>query len=161
MSTADTKYTFLPTSRLIILSPGVTEISGIEAYSVWKRWAIANPQYLPAFRVIGGDTITDTISVSNYFFLTNGWRFRPQEASHTLTIDGNLTVDGGGDPVVPTLGNFNVMIKLIVPMEAQTLNTNALNVAAVWAYIQANGASAESNLLDAKVAAENAFAVSA
>jgi hypothetical protein len=161
MSTTDSKYTFLPDSRLIVLSAGVTSITMIECYSAWKRWAVLNSQYLPAFRTLGGDIVSDTISVSNYYFMMNGWRIRPQETNHTLLVDGNVSVDGGGDPIVPTLGNYNVMVRMTVPVKAETLRSTAADAAAVWAFIQANGISAENNLLGAKSAAENAFAVSA
>ena len=43
------------------------------------------------------------------------------EANHTLVITGNLFVDGGGVPVVPTLGNYNVSVQYTVPVQAQTV----------------------------------------
>ena len=46
------------------------------------------------------------------------------EANHTLTITGNLFVDGGGDPIVPTLGTFNVLVKNVVPVQAQAVSTS-------------------------------------
>lgn len=46
------------------------------------------------------------------------------EASQTLIIDGNLFVDGGGDPIVPTLGTFNVLVKSVVPVQAQGISTS-------------------------------------
>jgi hypothetical protein len=46
------------------------------------------------------------------------------EANQTLTITGNLFVDGGGDAVVKTLGTFNVLTKLVVPVQAQGISTS-------------------------------------
>lgn len=45
------------------------------------------------------------------------------EANHTLVITGNLFVSGGGDPVVSTLGVYNVLTKLVVPVQAQAVST--------------------------------------
>ena len=57
-------------------------------------------------------------------FLLNGWRVRPLEASQTVIITGNLFVDGGGVPVVATLGNFNVSVQYTVPVQAQGISTS-------------------------------------
>lgn len=76
-------------------------------------------------------------------FLLNGWRVRPLEASQTVIITGNLFVDGGGVPVVATLGNFNVSVQYTVPVQAQGISTSGSTgpsasdiAAAVWGYTQ-------------------------
>ena len=46
------------------------------------------------------------------------------EANHNLTITGNLFVDGGGVPVVSTLGTFQVNVNYTVPVQAQGINTS-------------------------------------
>ena len=33
-------------------------------------------------------------------------------------------MDGGGDPIVPTLGTFNVLVKNVVPVQAQAVSTS-------------------------------------
>lgn len=116
--------TFEPASRRIIVDPGVTSVSAQVIYSRWKEWAIANSQYLPAFRVVGGDPLGGGLFVASYFFLLNGWRLRPFEGSHTLVVSGNLIVDGGGVPVVQTLGDFNVSVQYTVPVQAQGIATS-------------------------------------
>ena len=116
--------TFDPANRRIVLNAGVTSVTAQFLYSRWKEWAQANAQWPAAFRVVGGDPIGGGLFVASYFFLTNGWRVRPQEANHTLVINGNLIVDGGGDPVVPTLGNFNVSVQYTVPVQAQGIATS-------------------------------------
>lgn len=108
--------TFDGPNKIIIVNNGVTQISvKTDLYSDWKEWVLTddNSKYLPAFRVIGGDNITETVSVDGTYFLINGWRIRPYEGNHVLTISGNLYVDGGGSPVISTLGTYNVLVNLI------------------------------------------------
>ncbi len=115
--------TFDPVNKRIIVDTGVTSVSALDIYSRWKDWVVTNPQYLPVFRVVGGDPIGSGLFVSSYFFLMNGWRIRPYEGNHTLIVNGNLFVDGGGVPLVSTLGNFNVSVQYTVPVQAQTVST--------------------------------------
>jgi hypothetical protein len=46
------------------------------------------------------------------------------ESSHNLTITGNLFVDGGGVPVVNTLGEYQVNVNYTVPVQAQGISTS-------------------------------------
>lgn len=132
--------TFDTVNKRIILD-SVT-ISAQAIYAAWADWVTVsdNAKYLPAFRTAGGDDLGGGLSVPPYYFLQNGWYVRPMEANQTLIITGNLFVDGGGDPVVPTLGVFNVLTKLIVPVQAQTVSTSGSGATAaqVWAYILNN-----------------------
>ena len=109
--------------RLILDSTGVTAQA---IYAAWVDWvALAdNAKYPPAFRSAGGDDLGGGLLIPAYYFLLNGWRVRPMEANQTPTITGNLFVDGGGDPVVPTLGDFNVLVKNVVPVQAQGISTS-------------------------------------
>lgn len=127
-------------NKRIILDTAAT--SATEIYSKWVDWVAMsdNSKYLEAFRTVGGDDLGSGLSIPPYFFLSNGWLVRPMESSHTLTVTGNLFVDGSGDPIVPTLGTFNVLIKLVVPVQAQGISTgggsapSAATIAnAVWA----------------------------
>jgi hypothetical protein len=45
------------------------------------------------------------------------------ESSHNLTITGNLFVEGGGVPVVATLGIYQVNVNYTVPVQAQGIST--------------------------------------
>lgn len=112
---------FDATSKRIVLD--TTTITATEIYSRWVDWVAIgdNSKYAPAFRSVGGDDLGGGISIPAYYFLQNGWFVRPMEASHTLTITGNLFVDGGGDPIVPSLGNYNILVKSVVPVQAQTV----------------------------------------
>lgn len=113
-----------PSTRRIILDSTYVEVQDI--YSEWKRWmqTADNAKYLPAFRVIGGDPLGGSLYVSLYCFLLNGWRLRPMESNHTLVIHGNISVDGGGDPVVSTVGNYRVLVQYTVPERAQAIATS-------------------------------------
>jgi hypothetical protein len=115
---------FDPAARRIVLDS--TSVSAAELWSRWSDWAAAsdNSKYLPAFRQAGGDDLGGGLSIPAYMFLLNGWRVRPMEANHSLEIAGNLFVDGGGVPVVPTLGAFNVSVQYTVPVQAQAINTS-------------------------------------
>jgi hypothetical protein len=132
-------------NKLLILSAGTTELNVPAAYSAWKDRVLAgNAQYPPAFASVGGDPIDagQGTAVPFYDFLVNGWRVRPQEADHTLSVTGGiLLVYGGGDPFVNTLGNYVVRINYQQPVQAITVSTGGgtaptaeQNAAAVWAH---------------------------
>lgn len=115
---------FDPATMRIILD--VANITATEIYSRSCDWLATgdNAKYGAVFRQVGGDDLGSGLSIPPYFFLQGAWRIRPMEANHTLTLTGNLFVDGGGDPVTATLGNFNVLTKTVVPVQAQGISTN-------------------------------------
>ncbi len=99
--------------RIIEVSAGsFNEIDIAEVYSEWKEWVRSDPANAGierAFRQVGGDPLTDTQNLGSTFFLMNGWRIRPAESDHKLTVVGNVFTDPAGDSVfVPTLGSFTV-----------------------------------------------------
>mgnify|MGYP003651730215 CR=1 FL=1 len=110
-------------TKIITLTPGTTNISVRDLWSRWVDWFIQsdNGKFLPAFKSVGGDSI-DIISgtfIPIYSFLENGWKIKPQESNHTLTVsDGILLVTGGGDPFTNTIGNFTVRINYQQPVQA-------------------------------------------
>ena len=111
------------TKRIVL---DVTTVTATELYSRWADWITLsdNIKYLPAFRTAGGDDLGGGLSIPPYYFLQNSWRVRPMEANQTCVINGNLFVDGGGDPIVATLGTFNVLVKSVVPVQAQGISTS-------------------------------------
>jgi hypothetical protein len=111
------------TQRVILDSASVT---ATQIYSRWADWIATgdNAKYLPAFRTAGGDDLGSGLSIPPYYFLANGWKVRPMESSHNLTITGNLFVDGGGVPVVSTLGVYQVNVNYTVPVQAQGISTS-------------------------------------
>lgn len=105
-------FDFLALRIVEIDTGGDNELNLVEVYSEWKDWLLADAfrlGYPPAFREVGGDPISLIQSLGTTFFLLNGWRIRPAERSHKLTIVGNLFTDPAGESVfVPTLGAFTV-----------------------------------------------------
>jgi hypothetical protein len=131
--------TFDGTARIITVVNGVIELSAADVYSWWKEWVREsdNAKFLEAFSTTGGDPISGTVNISSYFFLTNGWRIRPDETDHTLTVNGNLYVEGGvGFPFITTIDPWTVLVTLQVSPQSQTVSTGVgtvLEVAdAVW-----------------------------
>ena len=111
------------TKRLILDGASVTAQA---VYVAWVDWAATsdNAKYLPAFSAVGGDALGGGLFIPPYYFLRNGWRVRPMESNHNLTITGNLFVDGGGVPVVSTLGTYQVNVNYTVPVQAQGISTS-------------------------------------
>jgi hypothetical protein len=112
-----------PAAKRIILDSA--SVTAKEIFRAWADWMLLsdNSKYLPAFSATGGDDLGGGLSIPPYYFLLNGWRVRPMEANHTLIITGNLFVEGGGVPVVQTLGSFNVSAQYTVPVQAQGIAT--------------------------------------
>lgn len=115
--------TFDPTNKRIILDSPST--SATEIYSRWVDWVAQgdNLKYGMWIRQVGGDDLGGGLSIPPYYFLQGSVRVRPMEANHTLELTGNLFVDGGGNPIVPTIGNYNVVVRNTVPVQAQAFNT--------------------------------------
>jgi hypothetical protein len=109
-------------NRIILDSASVTAQN---IFRAWADWMLLsdNSKYLPAFSAAGGDDLGAGLFIPAYYFLLNGWRVRPMESSHNLAITGNLFVQGGGVPVVPTLGTFQVNVNYTVPVQAQGIST--------------------------------------
>ena len=111
------------TKRLILDSASVTAQA---VYVAWVDWVATsdNAKYLPAFSAVGGDALGGGLFIPPYYFLRNGWRVRPMESNHNLTITGNLFVGGGGVPVGSTLGTYQVNVNYTVPVQAQGISTS-------------------------------------
>ena len=109
--------TFDPINLIIteISSGGDNEISWQEMYGEWKDWLLADLSrlgYPQAFRYAGADPISLTRSLGTTYFIMNGWRFRPAELNHRLTINGNCFSDPAGfSVIVPTLGTYTVAVE--------------------------------------------------
>ncbi len=131
---------FDPATRRIILdSPAA---NWTEIYSRWVDWAALtdNAKYGMVVRQVGSDDLGGGLSIPPYYFLQGLWRVRPMEADHDLTLTGNGFVEGGGTPVVRTLGPYQVNVNYTVPVQAQGISTSgssgpsAAEIAeAVWA----------------------------
>lgn len=108
--------------RIILDSASV---SATEIYSRWLDWLVTddNVKHGLVIRQVGGDDLGEGLVIPPYYFLQGLWRVRPMEASHTLSLIGNLFVEAGGDPVVQTLGSYNVLVKTVVPVQAQAFSS--------------------------------------
>ena len=134
--------TFDGLTKVITLTTGTTSLSVRELWSRWTDWFLTsdNSKYLPAFSQVGGDDIDPIVgtTIPIYAFLMNGWKLKPQESNHTLTIsDGILLVDGGGDPFNNTTGAYTVRINYQQPVQAITVSTgggSGLTPADIWAH---------------------------
>jgi hypothetical protein len=114
---------FDPTNKRIVLDKA--SVTATEIFSRWEDWAAMadNAKYGIVIRQVGGDDLGGGLSIPPYYFLQGAWRVRPMEADHDLTITGNLFVDGGGTPVVRTLGPYQVNVNYTVPVQAQGIST--------------------------------------
>lgn len=120
--------TFDPINQRVILD--TNEIAATEIYSRWVDWSANsdNLKYGMLIRQVGGDDLGAGLSIPPYFFLQADWRIRPMEADHDLTVSGNLFVEGGGVPVVRTLGSYQVNVKYVVPVQAQGIVTSGATI---------------------------------
>ena len=110
-------------TKVMTLSTGTIALSVRNVWSRWVDWFLTsdNSKYLPAFAQVGGDPIDEGAGtyIPIYAFLMNGWKVKPQEAHHTLTIsDGILLVNGGSDPFNNTAGSYIVRINYQQPVQA-------------------------------------------
>jgi hypothetical protein len=114
--------TFDAVNHVIVLDSTSTSATAI--YSAWVDWVSTSDylKYLPAFTTVGGDPLGNSLVIPPYYFLINDWKVRPMEADQVLTITGNLFVTGTGNAVIPTLGSFNVLVNMIVPVLAMGIN---------------------------------------
>jgi len=110
--------------KTITCLDNVEKLNIKQVYSQWKRWVVDldNGRYLPAFSVVGGESIIEEEIIEPYFFLTNGWKIKPREEDHTLIIDGLLFTLDGQQPIAPTDGGYTVTIYSMIPtMSASTI----------------------------------------
>lgn len=110
--------------RIVLDSASVSAPEIWSAYMEWLSEDSDNAKWGLAMSQVGGDSLGSGLFIPVYLFLKNGWRVRPMEANHHLTITGNLFVDEGGSPLVNTLGNFNVIAQFTVPVQAQAMSTS-------------------------------------
>jgi hypothetical protein len=107
------KVTFDGTNKIILINYGELDVDvKQDIYSAWKEWAEVddNLKFLAALRAVGGDPTVGSSYLGSTFFLINDWRIRTWEGDQNLTINGNLFVDGGGNPFLSTLEPHNILI---------------------------------------------------
>jgi hypothetical protein len=118
--------TFDAVAKRIILDS--SSITATEVYSRWVDWASLddNAKYGVVVRQVGSDDLGGGLSIPPYYFLQGSWRVRPTEANQLLILTGNLFVEAGGQPVVNTLGAFNVSVQYTVPVQAQAFSSGGI-----------------------------------
>ncbi|QQG41625.1 MAG: hypothetical protein HYV90_05735 [Candidatus Woesebacteria bacterium] len=125
------KMTYDAPNKLFILNTGVVDFDVVvDLYSDAKEDWLSDP-LLNKFRfpivAIGGQAIGGGRVISPYIMLRYGWKVRPHEADHTLTVAGNLITDDETTPFASVLGNYQVVIKSIVSSNSLTAAGTALS----------------------------------
>jgi hypothetical protein len=144
-------------TKIATLSAGTTSLSVTDIWSRWVDWLAIddNSKFLPMFSLVGGDPI-DAIagtSIPFYAFLEYGWKIKPQESNHTLSVNnGILLVSGGGDPFVNTNGPYTVRVNYSQPVQAITVNTVGSGIggpsaADIWSYSDRTLTNTDSEIL--------------
>lgn len=118
------KMTYDTTNKLFILNNGVTSFDVVvdlysDAKEDWITDSTLNKFTFPML-AIGGNSIGGGQKISSYIIIRNGWKIRPQEADHTLTVAGNLITDDESSPFVNVLGDYQVIIKSILSSSSLT-----------------------------------------
>lgn len=125
------KMTYIPGSKLFVLNSGVTDFDVVvdlysDAKEDWLTNTVLNKFKFPLL-AIGGQAIGGGRVISPYIMIRYGWKVRPQETDHTLTVAGNLITDDETSPFVNVLGNYQVEIKSIVSSNSLTASGTALS----------------------------------
>ena len=110
--------------RIVLDSTSVTASEIWSRYMDWLAADSQNAKWGLAMTQVGGDELGSGLYIPVYVFLKAGWKVRPMEANHQLTITGNLFTEDGSSPVVNTLGNYNVIAQYTVPVQAQAMATS-------------------------------------
>ena len=124
------KVTFDGPNKLILVNEGVLLLDvQNDVYSNWKEWNLQrdNSKYLRALTPVGGDPITNEVSVGDSYFLENGWRIQPYNSynGYLLEVVGNIyTREPNGNPVNPTP---KVSVLLTRSNISETIDTTPAN----------------------------------
>jgi hypothetical protein len=133
------KMTYDTSNRIFILNSGVVDFDVVvdlysDAKEDWMSNMLLNKFKFPLV-AIGGQSIGGGRTISPYIMLRYGWKIRPQETDHTLTVAGNLITDDETAPYVNVLGDYQVIIKSIVSANSLTASGTALSPADLAAII--------------------------
>ena len=132
------KATFDVTNLLVILDQVAPDANDkvsidvkVDLYSDAKEDWLAEPSYAGIefpFLTIGGDDLGGGLTAGDYYFLRTdlGWRIRPYEATHEVTLVGNLYAVDPDDPLTtPVLGAYTVGVFFERSQLTQTLEINS------------------------------------
>ena len=123
-------FSFNGVTKVISVSLGTVQFSASEVYSRWKDWLADDPErlkYLPAFsNSVGGESLGSGTLVGAYYFLQNGWKIKPQEADHQLSVSGNLfPIPDTAGLFEDTIGDFQVIVGMRASSLTQTVVTSS------------------------------------
>jgi len=79
----------------------------------WRSDATLN-KLRPPINVIGGQSTTGSQSAGDIYFLDAGWKIRPYEADHRLTITGDVFSPDGTSIFTFTVGSYQVLTEIVV-----------------------------------------------
>lgn len=137
------KFTVDTTNKLFIAKSAIVSFNvKVDLYSDAKEhWITDSTAFKFDFpiRTIGGDSVGGGQFAGDLYFLRDGWKIRPDEANHTLTITGNLFLDAGeaGNLIVPTVGDFTVLVQAVrsnLVLGIETGGGTAPTEAEIWSY---------------------------
>ena len=111
-------------TKVITLSAGTVLLDSGDLYSRWKDWVVTgdNSKYSIALSTIGGEPVGGGVYITAYYFIQNGWKIKPQAASHTLTVTGNITTSDSSSPFVFPLGGYNIDVVRQFALKTETVN---------------------------------------
>lgn len=107
--------------RIILEVSDGSSLSATTIYNAWRAWANlpGNDVFDDAFEVTGGVVVGGGALTTPLFYTMNtaaGWRIRPREANHQLSISGNLLPSVPGQALfAATLGSYSVPTLLSSP----------------------------------------------
>jgi hypothetical protein len=118
-------FIFNGSERIIYVQSPTEWFNVKDLYSDWKRWVIEsdNSKYAQAMKSIGGERISDTISISPYIEVMNEWKIKPYDGVYELSVYGNIFATGGLNPFV-SADNGTVTIKLEVTSNSLAITGN-------------------------------------
>lgn len=99
-----------------------------DLYSAWKRWLVTDEGslYPPAFSIEGGTPIGSTgLFTGSTYLLINGWKIRPANHNHQMTLTGNLFSDDGIVAVPATSANATVFVSSSVNAQGVATGSGA------------------------------------
>lgn len=105
-------YVFNGTDKIITFDASTLSLDIQDLWSRYADWLEIsdNSKYLQAMRIVGGDSLPGSKQLGITYFMLNGWKIRPFEETHVLSVDGNLYSEDGSSPFTPVLGAYNVMV---------------------------------------------------
>lgn len=121
-------FTFDGPNKIVTCTSGTVEFAAVEVYSRWKDWLAEESdraKFLPAFtNSLGGETLGTGVFTGSYIFIQNGWKIKPDEADHQLTIIGNLFPKNNGEEIFKETTD---KYKVVVAMRTSSLSQQVIS----------------------------------